>query len=74
VTHDDGSSADNCMCDGADDAMYTCDYHRENPLDEFGWKQYFERRNAAYIMGDVDRETLIDAYGQAHYKTGVYEV
>ena len=61
----DGSSATNCMCDGADDAMYTCEYHQEHD-DEYGYRAAFEHMIAL--------DDLVDAYGPRHYKTGVYDV
>lgn len=61
----DGSSAENCMCDGADDAMYTCEYHREHD-NWCGYRAAFERVSTL--------DDLVDAYGPRHYKTGVYDV
>ena len=68
MIYDDGSTIDNCMCDGTDDAMYTCDYHRDNPGDEYAtaFDAMFPARELLY--------DLVDAYGAGHYKTGVYDV
>lgn len=67
--YDDNSSATNCMCDGADDAMYTCEYHSEHH-DEYGYSTAFERMFPSVSALD----DLVDAYGPRHYKTGVYDV
>ena len=75
MTYDDNSSADNCQCDGADDAMYTCEYHQDQP--EFSYGLAVER--FVYWLA-VERfvyranDDLVDAYGPGHYKTGVYDV
>lgn len=68
----DGSTADNCQCDGADDANYTCEYHRENPIpDDFTFANYWASRDFRTVATGL---TLEDAYGFGHYKTGAYDV
>lgn len=62
MIYPDGSSSENCRCDGSDDHSYTCDYHFEN------------QDNADFYDHDRPHSyDLVDAYG-SHYKSGVYDV
>lgn len=69
--NDDGSTADNCLCDGADDANYTCGYHLDNPEGSFTFERYWASKEYRAVTTGLDLE---DAYGFGHYKTGVYDV
>lgn len=63
----DGSGPDNCQCDGADDAMYICEYHQHDWNEEPAYRVFAALRIAPYC-------DLADAYGADHYKSGVYDV